>query len=127
MARKIRQQGLSWEPQVGHYVYDETGFCKQKSPFQDSVYFILNYSYFMRAVGGVDRFKQIMLWLPTWDDLRAVLRELGVSDHDVAEYLKEQHAMEMGTERVALYELVASIQTSAVSPQITYVRNVEQS
>ncbi len=42
LARQLRRNGLAWEPQAGNYVYDETAFCKQPSPFQDRVYFILN-------------------------------------------------------------------------------------
>lgn len=115
-ARRLRRSGLSWEPRAGHYVYDETGFCKQASPFQEKVYFILNYPYFMRAVGGVERFQEIMLWLPTWDDLREVLRDFGVSDVDVASFLVEQSAIELGQERLALYELVEACLSSGVTP-----------
>ena len=115
-ARRLRRSGLAWEPRAGHYVYDETGFCKQASPFQEKVYFILNYPYFMRAVGGVERFQEIMLWLPTWDDLREVLRDFGVSDVDVASFLTEQSAIESGQERLALYELVESCLSSGVTP-----------
>ena len=61
LARRLRDRGLPWEPKPGHFVYDETGFCRQPSPFQEKVYFILNYDYFMKAVGGVDRFKSIMI------------------------------------------------------------------
>ena len=95
-ARRLRRSGLSWEPSAGHYVYDKTGFCKQASPFQEKVYFILNYPYFMRAVGGVQRFKGIMLWLPTWDDLRGVLRDFGVSDVDVASFLRSARQSNLG-------------------------------
>ena len=120
LTRTLRRQGSPWEPRVGHYVYDETGFCKQKSPFQDRVYFILNYSYFMRAVGGIDRFKDIMLWLPTWEDLRNMIRNLGVSDHEVADYMRAEHALEAGTEKLALIQLVETIQASTVSPQVAF-------
>lgn len=34
-AKRLRKQGLQWGPKTGHYVYDETGFCKQPSPFQE--------------------------------------------------------------------------------------------
>lgn len=112
-ARRLRDNGLAWEPQAGHYVYDETGFCKQTSPFQDKVYFILNYPYFMRAVGGVERFKEIMLWLPTWHDLRQMLRDLKVTDLQVAMYLKERKAIELGDERLALYELMGECLSKA--------------
>ncbi len=115
-ARRLRRNGLSWTPRAGHYVYDETGFCKQASPFQEQVYFILNYPYFMRAVGGVQRFTEIMLWLPTWDDLREVLRDFGVSDLEVASFLRERRAIESGQERLALYEMVESCLSGEVAP-----------
>jgi hypothetical protein len=108
LARQLRRDGMAWEPQAGHYVYDETTFCKQPSPFQDGVYFILNYPYFMKSVGGVARFKEIMTWLPTWDDARDILRSLRVSDDQILEYLREERAIENGSERLALYEMIAS-------------------
>ena len=108
MARQLRRNGLAWEPKAGHYVYDETAFCKQPSPFQDRVYFILNYPYFMKTVGGVERFKEIMTWLPTWDDARGILRSLQVSDQDILDHLGKERAIETGTERLALYELIAA-------------------
>ena len=114
-AKRLRDCGLNWEPAAGHYVYDETGFCKQASPFQENVYFILNYPYFMRAVGGVERFKEIMLWLPTWDDLRQILRDLGVADSRVVEALQNRSAIESGTERLALYELAETVFDGSVA------------
>ncbi|TWU56268.1 hypothetical protein [Rubripirellula reticaptiva] len=117
-AKRLHECGLPWEPQAGHYVFDETGFCEQSSPFQEKVYFILNYSYFMRIVGGVKRFTEIMVWLPTWEDLREVLRDLGLSDIEVANYLDERQATGLGSERLALYQLVQDcLSKSATSPQ----------
>ncbi len=106
LARDLRRQGLVWEPRAGHYVYDETGFCKQSSPFQEKVYFILNYDYFMKAVGGVERFKQIMIWLPTWEDARDILRNLEVTDQEVAVRLTGQRGVARGIERLVLYEQI---------------------
>ncbi|MGB7326679.1 MAG: hypothetical protein WBD31_17520 [Rubripirellula sp.] len=114
-AKRLRESGLAWEPQAGHYVFDETGFCKQSSPFQEKVYFVLNYSYFMRAVGGVPRFKEIMVWLPTWEDIRKVLRGFGIADAEVASYLHEHHAINLGSERLALYELTQKCLTKDAS------------
>jgi hypothetical protein len=108
LARQLRRDGLAWEPKPGNYVYDETEFCKQPSPFQDRVYFILNYPYFMKAVGGVEKFKEIMTWLPTWDDARQILRSLRISDQQILDYLHEQNAIESRSERLALYEMIGS-------------------
>ena len=82
------------------------------SPFQDRVYFILNYDYFMDQVGGVDQFKQIMLWLPTWEDARHVLRSLGVSDAEVDAALQRNRAIERQHELLSLYETIAERLTS---------------
>lgn len=109
LARQLREAGMAWEPQAGHYVYDETGYCKQTSPFQEKVYFILNYDYFMKAVGGVEQFKQIMLWLPTWDDARRQLELLGVPDARVADRLEHSLAIQQGNERFILYQLIESV------------------
>ncbi len=108
LARHFRDNGLQWSPQPGHYVYDETGFCKQPSPFQEKVYFILNYPYFMKTVGGVERFKTIMVWLPTWYDAREILRSLDCSDPTILEYLTLHNAFERGDELLALYKLIQS-------------------
>lgn len=116
LARQLRRDGLSWKPQAGHYVYDETEFCNQPSPFQERVYFVLNYPYFMKAAGGVERFKEIMTWLPTWDDAREILRSQRVSNEQVLDYLHECRAIESGSERLALYRLIArALQNSSDS------------
>jgi hypothetical protein len=107
MARILRRLGLPWEPRAGHYVYDEAGFCRKGSPFQPGVYFILNYDYFMNQAGGVERFKEIMLWLPTWHDARSILQSFGVSDQEVAVELRERRAIEDERDRLVLYELIA--------------------
>jgi hypothetical protein len=116
MARQLRQLGVPWEPQAGHYVYDETGFCRKGSPFQSRVYFILNYEYFMNQVSGVDRFKQIMLWLPTWHDARDLLRSLGVSDTEVNTELQNHRAIENQRELLSLYEMIATKLKMAEQP-----------
>ena len=107
LAVKFKELGLAWEPTVGHYVYDATGAVKPTSPFQDRVYFLLNYDCFMERVGGVERFKTIMTWLPTWSDAREILRSLGVSDKEVQDELVRSQALEDGSELLQLYELIA--------------------
>jgi len=106
-ARELQQLGLHWDPRAGHYVFDETGVCQKSSPFQPGVYFILNYEYFMRQVGGVERFKEIMTWLPTWHDAREILASLGVGSGEVAERLRDRHAIEEDCELFVLYEKIA--------------------
>jgi hypothetical protein len=61
----------------------------------------------MRLAGGVTRFMEIMLWLPTWHDARDILRSLGVSDEEVATELQERRAIERQQELIVLYEIIA--------------------
>jgi hypothetical protein len=107
MARELRRLGLKWEPSVGHYLYDENRCCPKGSPFQDRVYFLLNYECFMSHLGGVERFKEVMLWLPTWHDARELLQSLGVSDEKVALRLQDCRALENRRELSILYEMIA--------------------
>ena len=119
LAKILRSQGSEWTPKAGHYVYDETGFCQRESPFQEKVYFILNYAYFIKAVGGVERFKEIMIWLPTWDDAREIIQNFGVSDDELAKHLWNQQAIEQGTEPLALYQLIGSLMKNKAKPAAT--------
>ncbi len=108
LAKKLKRSNVPWTPSVGHYVLDETGVVQRGSPFQEGVYFVLNYDHFMSLAGGVDRFHETMLWLPTWEDCRELLRDLKVPDNKVVRYLSAANAIEHRTERTALYELILS-------------------
>ena len=108
-AKRLKQLGLPWHPKAGHYVLDVTGFCPQPSPFQEGVYFILNYDFFMKKVGDVDRFKEIMVWLPTWHDVRQLLWQFNVDDQHVLKTLTASDALERGEELVTLLDLLIDV------------------
>jgi hypothetical protein len=106
LARQLRALELPWTPMAGQFVLDESGLVERESPFQPGVFFVLNYEYFMKIAGGVDRFREIMLWLPTWEQSRELLRDMGVSDEQVAKHLADSNAFAGGNERACLYELM---------------------
>lgn len=108
LARRFKRLGLAWEPAVGNYVYDAGGAVTPTSPFQEHVYFLLNYDCFMERVGGLERFKAIMMWLPTWSDAREILANLGVTNDEVRDELVRSEALEAGSELLQLYKLIAS-------------------
>jgi hypothetical protein len=108
LAGAMKARGLRWEPRVGNYVYDMTRIVKKPSPFQDGVFFVLNYSYFMELVGGQDQFKQMMVWLPTWEDCREIVRSFDVSD-EFLDGLIRGKAFEDGVERLAAYKFIVSV------------------
>jgi hypothetical protein len=104
IAKTLKQLGLPWEPHVGHYVYDANRICPKSSPFQDRVYFVLNFDCFMQHVGGIARFRDNMVWLPTWYDARGILRGLGVADAEVARIAAD--GVLQGDELTRIYELI---------------------
>jgi hypothetical protein len=106
LAMQMKSLGLAWTPAVGNYVFDAANCVRPGSPFQDGVYFILNYDCFMDRVGGVTMFRQMMTWLPTWEDARAILKQLGVTSEKVQQELIHRDALAQGQERTVLYELI---------------------
>jgi hypothetical protein len=107
-ALQLRDLGLTWEPQAGHYVWDEAGLIEQPSPFQEGVYFILDLKHFLRRAGTMERLKQAMVWLPTWHDARLILQTMGVENGRVADALQAQAALEQNRELLTLYDLIAA-------------------
>ncbi len=104
-ARDLRDAGLSWTPQVGHFVYDESGLIEAPSPFHDRVYFILDLKHFLRRSETIERLAQAMFWLPHYHQCRGLLREMGVADAEVAAGL-EQTVIAQGRELLALYAMI---------------------
>jgi hypothetical protein len=107
LARELQSLRLPWTPAVGHYVYDVYGKIQQASPIQDRVFLIHDRDEFLKRAGGSEPFKQLMVWLPTWNDAREILRSLGVADADVELELVRKAAIADGTELLSLYELIA--------------------
>ena len=107
LACRMKDAGLYWRPQVGHYVFDRGKVCKRGSPFQEGVYFILDYPCFCRHVGGADILEREMVWLPTWYDCRMLLRSGGVVDQELMAILSDSIAS--GTELTELYRKILSV------------------
>ncbi|MGE0528843.1 MAG: hypothetical protein AB7P49_17395, partial [Bdellovibrionales bacterium] len=105
-ARQLRDLGLPWEPQPGHYVWDEKGIIEQPSPFQERVYFILDLKHFLRRAETIEGLKTSMFWLPTWWDVRTLLKKFDVSSETIANRLHQQRAIEQDGELMELYHLL---------------------
>ena len=80
-----------------------TGFAR----FADgcSVFFILDLKHFLRRSETIENLKERVCWLPTWEQMRQLLREHDVSDQTVVEHLELTQAIGRGTERLELYRL----------------------
>ena len=107
LAKQLRYLGLPWEPQPGHYIWDEAGLIDQPSPFQERVYFILDLKHFLRRSGTLDALKTSIVWLPTWHDARDILAAMGVGHEVVAEALQGQAVLQHREELLTLYRLIA--------------------
>jgi hypothetical protein len=106
IAIELKKLELPWEPAVGNYVYDVNNVVKPSSPFQEGVYFLLNYDCFTSRLGGVERFRDVLVWLPTWDDARQLLRSLGCDDAEQSRELAQSGAIDNGSELLKLYEML---------------------
>ena len=71
------------------------------------VYVKSDYSVKVSLEGGIERFKTIMTWLPTWSDARKILSSLGVSAEEVQDELIRSRALEDGSELLMLYRMIA--------------------
>jgi anthranilate phosphoribosyltransferase len=106
LAKELKQSGLVWEPQPGHFVYDPQRVLPHESPFQDRLFFVLDLKHFVRHAGSVQQMVEQMTWLPAWWDARLWLRNAGVDDAQVASHLVERKAIARNDELVVLYEMM---------------------
>ncbi len=114
-ATELKRLGLSWLPRPGHYVWDEEGLIEKSSPFQPRVYFILDLKHFLRRAGSIERLGELLVWLPTWEDIRSILLRLGLTNEMIAQHLQQTCALETGNERAVLYDLALDTLRARVS------------
>ena len=101
---QLKGAGLPWHPAPGHFVWDPQQLIERPSPFHDRVYFILDLKHFLRRTGTLQRLIETMVWLPTWEQGRRLLRDQGVPDSQVSTNLVDAKALSRGTERLVLYQ-----------------------
>jgi hypothetical protein len=106
LAQLFKAYGLDWKPAPGQYVLDQGQLIEAPSPFQERVFFILDLRHFLRRSGTLDGLKERLCWLPTFEDARALLRDFGVSNSEVARRLCETGALASGSERLELYRMI---------------------
>lgn len=106
LAQLFKAYGLPWEPAPGQFVLDQSELIETESPFQHRVYFILDLQHFLRRSGDLEGLRESMCWLPTWEEIRQVLRENGIQNCQVIQHLESSQALQQGTERLELYRLL---------------------
>jgi hypothetical protein len=114
-AMRLRAAGLSWGPAPGHYVFDINGIVRAGSPLQAGVYLIHSTNTFEALVGGQDEMFENFVWLPTWEDCRAWLKEKKLSDKHVMDAWRRGNDSGL-TDREALYALIFEVLEGKVAP-----------
>ncbi|QDV43121.1 hypothetical protein Enr13x_29750 [Stieleria neptunia] len=67
----------------------------------------------MKLAGGIDAFVGKLVWLPTWEQARQILRDAGMTDQCLQSVLLEKNSIARGEELVTLYELILDRFSSA--------------
>ena len=106
LAQLFKAYGLEWTPIPGQYVLDQGHLIDAPSPFQERVFFILDLKHFLRRSGTLEGLKERLCWLPTFEDARQLLREMGIRDSEVARRLCDSGALAAGIERLELYRMI---------------------
>ena len=75
LACQLKDAGLAWTPGVGQYAYDREERIHPGSPFQDRVYFFLEFPCFIDYFGGLQALHDSMVWLPTFEQATQLIRD----------------------------------------------------
>ena len=113
-AMRLRAAGLAWGPEPGHYVFDINGIVRAGSPFQAGVFLLNSTNTFEAMVGGEEEVFENFVWLPTWEECRAWLKERGLSHERVAQAWQEGVADGL-TDRESLYTLMLGVLEGSVT------------
>jgi hypothetical protein len=105
-AKRLKEKGLLWHPQVGCFVWDEAGVIEVPSPFPDSIYFVLNLGHFLRRFGTEADMVEKLIWLPTWHQARLICKEMGIGAKEIWKAIGAAGAEPIGNELLLLYDLI---------------------
>ena len=79
VAEQLKQNGLTWYPHVGCFVWDKDKHIKVTSPFPNQIYFILNLGHFLKIFQTAEKIRENLIWLPTWHQARQIYEKLHIS------------------------------------------------
>jgi hypothetical protein len=105
-AKRLKEEGLLWRPQVGCFVWDEMAVIEVPSPFPDRIYFILNLGHFLRGFGTVENMVDKLVWLPTWHQARLICQGMGIDSPEIREALCSAGVENVDHELLLIYNLI---------------------
>lgn len=109
LAQELKTLGLAWTPGCGQYVLDLCHLIECDSPFEGRVFYILELKHFLRRAQSMEHLRECLCWLPTWEQARRLLEELGVGPEQVVQHLTDTQALANGSERLELYRMIAQV------------------
>jgi hypothetical protein len=105
-ALELKENGLTWQPHVGCFVWDPDQWIKVTSPFPDRIYFVLSLARFVEIFDSIEQISKKLVWLPIWNQAQIVCRQLGIADQ-VFEMRQQLDRRATPTdELLQLYELI---------------------
>jgi hypothetical protein len=108
LAGEMKTAGLRWTPQVGHYVWDNTGVINYPSPFPNRIYFVLNIQRFLDIFQTIDSMIGDLVWLPNWHQARDVCKDLQIDDKYIMEKCFRQSGFEKEKDLETIYRIILS-------------------
>lgn len=106
LAGRLKENGLSWRPQVGCFVWDRDGHIQVSSPFPGRIYFILNIGHFLKLFETVERMIRQLIWLPTWHQARLLCNQLVLENQQIASLWHSNLMIKPGDELILIYEMI---------------------
>jgi len=118
IAEQLKQNGLSWHPHIGCFVWDKDKHIEVTSPFPNRIYFILNLGHFLKIFQTTEKIKENLIWLPTWHQARQICEQLHISPDKLKKQLfSENHLKDdlVGLYKIILKELKKNISRRSVT------------
>ncbi len=106
-ALELKRLEIPWNPGVGHYADDIHQEIDPGSPFQEAVYFFLNYPCFVEYFGSETTLVDRMAWLPTLEQALSMAEQYHVPSSLVEQALVA--GIRRNDELTELYQLLARV------------------
>lgn len=106
LAFKMKKAGLDWDPHVGCFVWDRENVIEVGSPFPENIYFILNLGHFLRIFETIEKLKEKLVFVPTWNQARQILEKIGGKQEELLGVLNQSKNIPIGEEMISLYKVI---------------------
>lgn len=106
LALIMKDSGLKWHPNMGHYLWDPERKIFKNSPYPNRIYYILNIDHFISIFSGIESIKRLFVWLPDYYQARLICEDLGIDRNDVFENLMASNVKSTRDELSVLYNLI---------------------